>query len=76
VAIFCPTRDAMKIERDRDFARQLCHRFKIPFPEAYVAGNAWKRKQSFSATRNRLFSRIHFVFAYQPDSYDPLRNPR
>jgi phosphoribosylamine--glycine ligase len=39
VAIFCPTRDAMKIERDRDFARQLCHRFKIPFPEAYVVGN-------------------------------------
>ena len=39
VPIFCPTRDAMKIERDRDFARQLCHRFKIPFPEAYVARN-------------------------------------
>src|SRR5260370_2127443 len=39
VPIFCPTRDAMKIERDRDFARQLCHDFKIPFPEAYVARN-------------------------------------
>jgi phosphoribosylamine--glycine ligase len=39
VPIFCPTRDAMKIERDRDFARQLCHDFKIPFPEAHVARN-------------------------------------
>src|SRR6266700_404435 len=39
VPIFCPTRDAMKIERDRDFARQLCHDFRIPFPEAYVARN-------------------------------------
>ncbi len=39
VPIFCPTRDAMKIERDRDFARQLCQDFKIPFPESYVARN-------------------------------------
>jgi phosphoribosylamine---glycine ligase len=39
VPIFCPTRDAMKIERDRDFARQLCHDFKIPFPRAHVARN-------------------------------------
>ena len=37
--IFCPTRDAMKIERDRDFARQLCQDFKVPFPRAYVARN-------------------------------------
>jgi phosphoribosylamine-glycine ligase len=39
VPIFCPTRAAMKIERDRDFARQLCHDFKIPFPKAHVARN-------------------------------------
>jgi phosphoribosylamine--glycine ligase len=39
VPIFCPTREAMKIERDRDFARQLCHDFKIPFPKAHVARN-------------------------------------
>jgi phosphoribosylamine--glycine ligase len=39
VPIFCPTRDAMKIERDRDFARQLCQDFKIPFPKAHVARN-------------------------------------
>ena len=39
VPIFCPTGDAMKIERDRDFARQLCEDFKIPFPKAHVARN-------------------------------------
>jgi phosphoribosylamine---glycine ligase len=37
--IFCPTGDAMKIERERDFARKLCHDFKIPFPRAHVAPN-------------------------------------
>ncbi len=37
--IFSPTREAMKIERDRDFARQLCQNFRIPFPEAHVARN-------------------------------------
>ena len=39
VPIFCPTGAAMNIERERDFARKLCHDFKIPFPKAYVASN-------------------------------------
>jgi phosphoribosylamine---glycine ligase len=37
VPIFCPTGEALKLERDRDFARQLCERFKIPFPTSHVA---------------------------------------
>ena len=37
VGIFSPTGEAMRIERERDFARQLCADFKIPFPKAYVA---------------------------------------
>lgn len=37
--IFSPTGDAIKIERERDFARQLCRTFKIPFPHAHVARN-------------------------------------
>src|SRR6185437_8474576 len=37
--IFSPTGDAMRIERERDFARKLCAEFKIPFPQAYVASN-------------------------------------
>ena len=39
VPVFSPTGEAMRIERERDFARQLCHRFKVPFPEAHVARN-------------------------------------
>ena len=39
VPIFCPTGDAMLIERERDFARRLCQEFKIPFPRAHVASN-------------------------------------
>src|SRR5205807_801606 len=39
VPIFCPTGEGMKIERERDFARRLCHKFKIPFPGAHVARN-------------------------------------
>jgi phosphoribosylamine-glycine ligase len=39
VGILSPTRAAMRIERERDFARKLCAEFKIPFPQAYVASN-------------------------------------
>ena len=37
--IFGPTREAMKIERERDFARRLCAEFKVPFPQSHVASN-------------------------------------
>jgi len=39
VGILSPTGESMRIERERDFARQLCTEFKIPFPKAYVASN-------------------------------------
>jgi phosphoribosylamine-glycine ligase len=39
VPIFCPTLEAMRIERERDFARVLCQRFKVAFPEAHLARN-------------------------------------
>jgi phosphoribosylamine--glycine ligase len=39
IPIFSPTGEGMKIERERDFARKLCHEFKIPFPEAHLARN-------------------------------------
>ena len=39
VGIFSPTGEAMRLERERDFARKLCAEFKIPFPQAYVASN-------------------------------------
>jgi phosphoribosylamine---glycine ligase len=37
--IFSPTGEAMRIERERDFARELCAKFKIPFPKSFVASN-------------------------------------
>jgi phosphoribosylamine--glycine ligase len=39
VGIFSPTGEAMRIERERNFARELCARFKIPFPKSFVASN-------------------------------------
>jgi phosphoribosylamine-glycine ligase len=39
VGIFSPTGEAMRIERERDFARALCARFKIPFPQSFLASN-------------------------------------
>ena len=39
VGIFSPTGEAMRIERERDFARELCAQFKIPFPNSFVASN-------------------------------------
>jgi len=39
IGIFCATGEAMRIERERDFARKLCADFKIPFPRAYLASN-------------------------------------
>jgi len=37
VPLLSPTGEAMRIERERDFARHLCQEFHIPFPKAYVA---------------------------------------
>jgi phosphoribosylamine-glycine ligase len=39
VGIFSPTGEAMRIERERDFARKLCGDYKIPFPKSFVAAN-------------------------------------
>jgi phosphoribosylamine-glycine ligase len=39
VGIFSPTGGAMRIERERDFAKELCVKYKIPFPKSFVASN-------------------------------------
>ena len=39
VGLFSPTGEAMRIERERDFAQELCARFKIAFPKSFVASN-------------------------------------
>lgn len=45
VRVFCPVGDALKLERDRDFARGLCGRFGVPFPRSYVARNVRHARQ-------------------------------
>jgi phosphoribosylamine--glycine ligase len=49
VPIFGPTGEAMRIERERDFARQLCQKFHIPFPKAHVARNRLEAEAILSA---------------------------
>src|SRR5512145_1875668 len=39
VPIFCARGEAIRIERERDFARELCQRYGVPFPRAHVARN-------------------------------------
>ena len=45
VPIFSPKMSGMLIERDRDFARDLCSKSNIPFPRAYKASNKLEAKQ-------------------------------
>lgn len=35
IPIFCPTGEALRLERERDFARQLCEECGIRFPKAH-----------------------------------------
>lgn len=37
VGIFCPTGEALQLERQRDLARKLCTEYGVPFPRAYWA---------------------------------------
>jgi phosphoribosylamine-glycine ligase len=46
--IFSPVGEAMRIERERDFARILCTKFKIPFPKAFVASNRLEAERILS----------------------------
>lgn len=39
IPILCPTGQALMLERSRDFGRELCQRFGIPFPKAHLARN-------------------------------------
>lgn len=35
VPILCPTGEGLRLERERDFARELCTRFGVPFPRSW-----------------------------------------
>jgi phosphoribosylamine--glycine ligase len=45
VPIFSPKREAMLLERDRDFGRKLCREFGINYPRARVARNRLEAEQ-------------------------------
>jgi phosphoribosylamine---glycine ligase len=45
VPLLCPTGEGMRLERERDFARQLCADFGIRFPQAFVARNRLEAEQ-------------------------------
>ena len=45
VGLLCATGEAMRIERERDFARKLCADFAIPFPTSHVAQNRLEAEQ-------------------------------
>jgi phosphoribosylamine--glycine ligase len=49
VGIFSPTGEAMRIERERDFARVLCARYHIPFPKSFVASNRIEAEKILAA---------------------------
>ena len=49
VPIFSPTGEAMRIERERDFARRLCADFGVPFPKAFVASNRLEAEKVLAA---------------------------
>ena len=55
IGIFSPTGEAMRIERERDFARELCARFKIPFPKSFVASNRIEAEKILEKIRSRSF---------------------
>ncbi len=37
--LLCPTGEALRLERERDFARQLCGQYGVPFPRSWFAAN-------------------------------------
>ena len=43
--IFSPVGEGMRLERERNFAYELCQRFGIPFPRSFVAGNRLEAEQ-------------------------------
>jgi len=43
--LLCATGEAMRIERERDFARKLCSDYGIPFPASHVAQNRLEAEQ-------------------------------
>lgn len=70
VPLVCPSGEGLLLERDRDYARQLCRKYRIAFPESHVArdrveARAWVgRRNRGYVLKNPLcspFSPLHTV---------------
>ncbi|MBN2506627.1 MAG: phosphoribosylamine--glycine ligase [Verrucomicrobia bacterium] len=76
VPFLCATHEALQLERDRDFARSLCRKYRIPFPEARVmpdrqAALAFvRRRRRPFVLKNPLcspFSPLHTIVCETPE---------
>ncbi len=76
VPILCPVSEALLLERDRDFARGLCRRYRIPFPESHAparraeARRIVERRRRAFVIKNPLcspFSPVHTIVCETPD---------
>src|SRR5688572_3017036 len=70
VSFLCPTGEALKLEKERDLARELCEEAGIPFPKSYwaknqeEAGRILKRDPRGYVIKNPIcgpFSPIHTI---------------
>jgi phosphoribosylamine-glycine ligase len=76
IPILCPTGEGLLLERDRDFASDLCRRYRIPFPRSYRVGSRseaqrlLKRRPRPYVIKNPLcspFSPVHTIACERPD---------
>ncbi len=74
--IFCPIGEGMRIERERDFARQLCQQFHIPFPQAHVAANRLEAEEILRRGIRALRHQEPALLADQPHAHDSVRDHR
>lgn len=77
VPFLCPTGEALRLERERDFARRLCERFGIPFPPSLHARTRaealeWlHRHPAAYVIKNPLcgpFSPVHTIVCESPEA--------
>jgi len=74
--ILCPLGEGLLLERDRDFARMLCRRYRIPFPVSHrvqtctEAVRLLKRQPRPYVIKNPLcspFSPVHTIVCESPE---------
>ena len=75
VGIFSPAGEAMRIERERDFARDLCAKFKVPFPKSFVASNRIEAEK-FSKKSSAVRHQESALLADESGAYGHVRDGR